>query len=176
MAVNFNGIYIFFRSIDLESSNLNSIFDQISPTEFTSKKNKNWRDGWKIRIYKENFKPKKEYSVNDFEARVCLKVDKFKYQKEYEYDISVNLPQENFIGGSGLLVFHNTPFLNLTLDIKPPKFLSKQPVIIGGKPQKEIYGEFQEEIDMLNKAFYEVIFVRKSHDEIEKVESTRRIN
>jgi len=48
-----------------------------------------------------------------------------------------------------------TPFLNVTLDIKPPNFLAKQPVIIGGKPQKETYGEFQEEINMLVKAFYE---------------------
>jgi anaerobic ribonucleoside-triphosphate reductase len=48
-----------------------------------------------------------------------------------------------------------TPFLNVTLDIKPPSFLAKQPVIIGGQPQKETYGEFQEEIDMFNRAFYE---------------------
>jgi ribonucleoside-triphosphate reductase len=48
-----------------------------------------------------------------------------------------------------------TPFLNVSLDIKPPSFLAKQPVIIGGQPQKETYGEFQPEMDMLIKAFYE---------------------
>ena len=48
-----------------------------------------------------------------------------------------------------------TPFLNVTLDIKPPSFLGKQPVIIGGELQKETYNEFQEEMDMFNKAFYE---------------------
>jgi len=48
-----------------------------------------------------------------------------------------------------------TPFLNVTLDIKPPNFLKKQPVIIGGKPQKETYGEFQEEMNMFLRAFYE---------------------
>ena len=48
-----------------------------------------------------------------------------------------------------------TPFINVTLDIKPPSFLAKQPVIIGGKAQKETYGEFQEEINMFIKAFYE---------------------
>jgi len=48
-----------------------------------------------------------------------------------------------------------TPFLNVTLDIKPPSFLAKQPVIIGGKAQKETYGEFQEEINMFIRAFYE---------------------
>jgi len=50
-----------------------------------------------------------------------------------------------------------TPFLNVTLDIKPPEFLAKQPVIIGGKPQKETYGEFQEEMDMFNRIFYEML-------------------
>jgi len=48
-----------------------------------------------------------------------------------------------------------TPFLNVTLDIKPPSFLAKQPVIIGGVAQKETYGEFQKEMDMLIRAFYE---------------------
>ena len=48
-----------------------------------------------------------------------------------------------------------TPFLNVSLDIKPPSFLAKQPVIIGGEVQNETYGEFQQEIDMFLKAFYE---------------------
>jgi len=48
-----------------------------------------------------------------------------------------------------------TPFLNVSLDIKPPSFLAKQPVIIGGEPQNETYGDFQPEIDMFIKAFYE---------------------
>ena len=48
-----------------------------------------------------------------------------------------------------------TPFLNVSLDIKPPEFLAKQPVIIGGQPQKETYGEFQEEMNMFIRAFYE---------------------
>lgn len=47
------------------------------------------------------------------------------------------------------------PFTNLTIDIKPSPALAKQPVIIGGKPQKETYGEFQEEMNMINRAFYE---------------------
>lgn len=50
-----------------------------------------------------------------------------------------------------------TPFLNVSIDIKTPKFLADQPVIVGGLPKEETYGEFQEEIDMFNKAFYEVL-------------------
>ncbi|MBU2068525.1 ribonucleoside triphosphate reductase [Patescibacteria group bacterium] len=50
-----------------------------------------------------------------------------------------------------------TPFINITLDTKPSSVYADQPVIIGGKIQKENYGEFQEEMNMLNKAFYEVL-------------------
>jgi len=50
-----------------------------------------------------------------------------------------------------------TPFLNVSLDIKPPAFLGKQPVIIGGEPQKETYAEFQHERDMFIQAFYEAL-------------------
>jgi ribonucleoside-triphosphate reductase (formate) len=48
-----------------------------------------------------------------------------------------------------------TPFLNVSLDIKPPAHLAKQPVIIGGEPQDDVYGDFQPEMDMFIKAFYE---------------------
>ena len=48
-----------------------------------------------------------------------------------------------------------TPFLNVSLDIKPAAYLAKQPVIIGGEPQNETYGDFQPEMDMFIKAFYE---------------------
>jgi len=50
-----------------------------------------------------------------------------------------------------------TPFINVTLDIKPSPSFAKQPVIIGGKPQKETYAEFTPEMNMLNKAFYECL-------------------
>ncbi|MBU1102151.1 ribonucleoside triphosphate reductase [Patescibacteria group bacterium] len=50
-----------------------------------------------------------------------------------------------------------TPFLNVTLDIKPPSNLAHQPVIIGGVAQKETYGEFQEEMNAFNRAFAEVM-------------------
>ena len=50
-----------------------------------------------------------------------------------------------------------TPFLNVTLDIKPPESLAHQPVIIGGVAQRETYGEFQEEMNVFNRAFCEVM-------------------
>ncbi|MEA2092838.1 MAG: ribonucleoside triphosphate reductase [Patescibacteria group bacterium] len=50
-----------------------------------------------------------------------------------------------------------TPFLNVSLDIKVPTFLRNQPVIIGGEVKREVYGEFQKEVDIFNKAFYECL-------------------
>ena len=50
-----------------------------------------------------------------------------------------------------------TPFTNVTLDINPSPVFARQPVIIGGKPQDKTYGEFQEEMDIFNKAFYETM-------------------
>ncbi len=45
------------------------------------------------------------------------------------------------------------PFSNVTLDIKVPKTLKDQPVIIGGQPQDTTYGDYQEEMNIFNKAF-----------------------
>lgn len=50
-----------------------------------------------------------------------------------------------------------TPFSNITMDINAPKTLAKETVVIGGVPQKETYGEFQEEMNMINRAFAEVM-------------------
>lgn len=50
-----------------------------------------------------------------------------------------------------------TPFSNVTLDLKVPKLLKEQPVIIGGVPQDTYYGDYQEEMDMFNIAFFEVM-------------------
>jgi ribonucleoside-triphosphate reductase len=50
-----------------------------------------------------------------------------------------------------------TPFTNLTMDLQPPSALRDQPVIIGGKPRDEVYSDFQEEMNMLNQAFLEVM-------------------
>jgi ribonucleoside-triphosphate reductase len=46
-----------------------------------------------------------------------------------------------------------TPFTNVSLDLTVPGHLKDQQTVIGGKLQKETYGEFQEELDRFNKAF-----------------------
>ena len=49
------------------------------------------------------------------------------------------------------------PFSNITLDLRPSSVFAKQPIIIGGKPQKETYGEFEEEMKTFDKALYETM-------------------
>lgn len=50
------------------------------------------------------------------------------------------------------------PFTNLTFDWVVPEDLKAHPVILGGKlMETETYGDFQPEMDMINKAFLEVM-------------------
>ena len=48
-----------------------------------------------------------------------------------------------------------TPFTNITMDLEIPTYMENEPIIIGGKPQKETYKEFKKEMAMLNRAFAE---------------------
>jgi len=50
-----------------------------------------------------------------------------------------------------------TPFTNITLDLTVPSYYANQGVIIGGKMQNETYGDFQEEMDIFNRAFFEIM-------------------
>ena len=49
-----------------------------------------------------------------------------------------------------------TPFSNITLDLKPSPVFADMPVIIGGEPQDKRYGEFAEEMKIFDKALYDV--------------------
>ena len=50
-----------------------------------------------------------------------------------------------------------TPFTNLTMDLVVPSVLADEYVIIGGQPRLEKYGEFQVEMDLLNRTFAELM-------------------
>jgi ribonucleoside-triphosphate reductase len=50
-----------------------------------------------------------------------------------------------------------TPFTNITMDLVPPRVMAGQPAIVGGELKEKTYGEFQEEMDMINRAFAEVM-------------------
>jgi len=80
-----------------------------------------------------------------------IRYDNLNYQqvKQALQEFMFNMSVSTRVG------FQN-PFSNITLDLKPSPVFAKQPVIIGGKPQKETYGEFEEEMKVFNKALYEV--------------------
>ena len=69
-------------------------------------------------------------------------------QAVQEFIFNLNVPTR---------VGFQTPFTNLTMDLQPPSTLRDQQVIIGGEPQQEVYGDFQCEMDMINRAFLEVM-------------------
>ena len=48
-------------------------------------------------------------------------------------------------------------FSNVTLDITPDKYMLDRPALIAGEPQDFTYGDCQEEMDMFNKAFCEIM-------------------
>jgi len=69
-------------------------------------------------------------------------------QAMQEFVFNINVPTR---------VGFQTPFTNITMDLQPPETFADTSVIYGGEPQKETYGDFQKEMDMINKAFYEVM-------------------
>ena len=50
-----------------------------------------------------------------------------------------------------------TPFTNITFDLKPPEDLRDSHAIYGGRLLEETYGDFQPEMDLINRAFCEVM-------------------
>ncbi|MBO8130297.1 MAG: ribonucleoside triphosphate reductase [Candidatus Marinimicrobia bacterium] len=65
-----------------------------------------------------------------------------------EFVFNVNVPTR---------VGFQTPFTNITLDLTVPSNLKNTPVVIGGELKDETYSEFQEEMNLFNKAFFEVM-------------------
>ncbi len=65
-----------------------------------------------------------------------------------EFIFNINVPTR---------VGFQTPFTNITLDLSPSPNYADQAVVIGGEARKETYGEFQAEMDMINRAFLEVM-------------------
>lgn len=81
-----------------------------------------------------------------------IRYDKLSYgqvkQAMQEFVFNMNVPTR---------VGFQTPFTNITMDLTVPKYYAEHPVIIGGELQELTYKEFQPEMDMLNKAFFEVM-------------------
>ena len=93
-------------------------------------------------------------AFSDFDTLLApfIRADKLSYEEVkqaiQEFVFNVNVPTR---------VGFQTPFTNITLDLECPKHMADNPVIIGGEMQDTTYGEYQEEMNMLNKALLEVL-------------------
>jgi anaerobic ribonucleoside-triphosphate reductase len=65
-----------------------------------------------------------------------------------EFVFNMNIPTR---------VGFQTPFTNVTLDLKVPENIGEEYVIIGGEVRDQRYSEFQEEMNLFNKAFAECL-------------------
>ncbi|MCP4748644.1 MAG: ribonucleoside triphosphate reductase [Desulfobacteraceae bacterium] len=81
-----------------------------------------------------------------------VRYDKLSYvhvkQAIQEFIFNINIPTR---------VGFQTPFTNITMDLFVPSILKDTPVILAGKELDVTYSEFQPEMDMVNKAFSEVM-------------------
>jgi anaerobic ribonucleoside-triphosphate reductase len=59
-----------------------------------------------------------------------------------------------------------TPFSNLTFDWTVPEDLKDKHVVLGGEEQDTTYEEYQEEMDMINRAFLELMVEGDSHGRV----------
>lgn len=69
-------------------------------------------------------------------------------QAVQEFVFNLNVPTR---------VGFQTPFTNITLDLRPPANLAREAAIVGGQPTNTTYADFQAEMDMFNRAFLEVM-------------------
>ena len=70
-----------------------------------------------------------------------------------EFMFNINVPTR---------VGFQTPFTNVTLDVTPSPMIGEENVIIGGEIMPEKYKDFQEEMDVFNRAFAEVMIAGDS--------------
>ncbi len=93
-------------------------------------------------------------AFSDFDTLLApfIRYDNLSYeqvkQAMQEFVFNMNVPTR---------VGFQTPFTNITMDLTVPSYYAEQPVIIGGEMLEDTYKEFQPEMDMLNKAFFEVM-------------------
>ena len=93
-------------------------------------------------------------AFNSFDTLLApyIKKDNLTYE-----EVKQNLQNFIFSTNSNSRAGAEPAFTNITFDLFPPKDLENDPALIGDKIQEFTYKECQKEMDMLNKAFYELM-------------------
>ncbi|STB60859.1 anaerobic ribonucleoside triphosphate reductase [Clostridium perfringens] len=93
-------------------------------------------------------------AFNSFDTLLApyIKKDNLTYE-----EVKQNLQNFIFSINSNSRAGAEPAFTNITFDLFPPKDLENDPALIGDKIQEFTYKECQKEMDMLNKAFYELM-------------------
>ncbi|MDR3204742.1 MAG: ribonucleoside triphosphate reductase [Deltaproteobacteria bacterium] len=93
-------------------------------------------------------------AVSSFDTLLApfVRYDNLDYQKVFqclqEFVFNINIPTR---------VGFQAPFTNITMDLTAPTIYRQTPVVVGGENKKEVYGDFQEEMNLINRAFAEVM-------------------
>jgi ribonucleoside-triphosphate reductase len=81
-----------------------------------------------------------------------IRYDKLEYREVkqcmQEFIFNMNVPTR---------VGFQTPFTNITMDLIPSPVLKDEAVVIGGEIKNDKYGDFQDEMNLINKAFCEIM-------------------
>lgn len=93
-------------------------------------------------------------AFNSFDTLLApyIKKDNLTYE-----EVKQNLQNFIFSINSNSRAGAEPAFTNITFDLFPPKDLENDPALIGDKIQEFTYKECKKEMDMLNKAFYELM-------------------
>lgn len=93
-------------------------------------------------------------AVSNFDTLLApfIRYDNLSYkevkQAMQEFIFNLNVPTR---------VGFQTPFVNITMDITVSPLYKDKPIIIGGEYKEEKYGDFQKEMNMINRAFCEIM-------------------
>ncbi len=81
-----------------------------------------------------------------------IRYDRLSYkevkQAMQEFLFNLNVPTR---------VGFQTPFTNITMDLTVPEMFKNRPVIWAGREMEDTYGDFQDEMNMINRAFAELM-------------------
>lgn len=93
-------------------------------------------------------------AISNFDTLLApfVRYDRLDYlavkQALQEFIFNINIPTR---------VGFQTPFTNITMDLYVPTILKDHPVVIGGIEKAETYADYQAEMNIINRAFAEVM-------------------